>query len=361
MRLLTKTLIWLLYNRTKIALSYYKDKLHLIHSFHETTSAKSLEQLFDSIDIINKYLETPKRFSVQWYDAIHGIVTKIFKRRFLLPFNTMNSTIDQYQSIKNNSMDDEILTEPYSLIYSDEHAIKTILNITTNSYRRKRSLKIKYNKSNHVLVILTSHSKYLYDYKEKHRRLAKFIAKVPIRVLVVDFNKKSNKNLAEYIHSAFIYKAKYALASSPVMYNYIETYEELDDVIHNNQLFNYYHRLCYPPEENFLRKNFTATIIETKNNSMTECSLLTLFNQQIKNSTLKDKFDYTFYQTSDKCFSSPVYRSLGDRNLYAQKISNGQWFIIRVDPLLPSTMIIQRKFASTTTSTLPRKSRFLDK
>jgi len=355
MKLLTKTLIWLLYNQTKIALSYYRDTFYLINSFDTKTS---LEQLFDSIDILNQNIETPKRFSVQWFEAIHNVVTQIFKRRLLLPINILNST-EQYQSLTNDSIDDddEIYTEPYPLIYSDEHAIKTILNITTYRYREKRSIKTKYNISNHVLVILTSRSKYLYDYNQQDKRLAQFITSVPLRILVIDFNKISNKKISESIHSAFIHNAKYALASLPVPYNYIET----NDVIHGNQLFDYYHRLCYSSEENLLMKNLTTILIETKDNSTIDCSLLTLFDKQNINSTLKKKFDYTFYQTSDRCFSAPVYRSLGDRNLYIQRISNGRWLIIRVDPLLPSTMSILQKFASTTTSTLSRKFDFFNK
>jgi hypothetical protein len=355
MKLLTKTLIWLLYNQTKIALSYYRDTFYLINSFDTKTS---LEQLFDSIDILNQNIETPKRFSVQWFEAIHNVVTKIFKRRLLLPINILNST-EQYQSLTNDSIDDddEIYTEPYPLIYSDEHAIKTILNITTYRYREKRSIKTKYNISNHVLVILTSRSKYLYDYNQQDKRLAQFITSVPLRILVIDFNKISNKKIFESIHSAFIHNAKYALASLPVPYNYIET----NDVIHGNQLFDYYHRLCYSSEENLLIKNLTTILIETKDNSTIDCSLLTLFDNQNINSTLKEKFDYTFYQTSDRCFSAPVYRSLGDRNLYIQRISNGRWLIIRVDPLLPSTMSILQKFALTTTSTLSRKFDFFNK
>ncbi|CAF4379142.1 unnamed protein product [Rotaria sp. Silwood2] len=351
MKLLTKTLIWLLYNQTNISLSYYSDRFHLIHSFDEKSSIKSLEHLYDSIDTLNKHNEKPKRFSVQWPEAIHSIVTKIFKRRFFLPLNIINST-GQYQSITDDSIDDEIYTEPYPLIYSDEHAIKTILNITTYPYRKKRSIKKSYDKSNNLLVILTSRSKYLYDYKQQDKQLTEFIASVPLRILVIDFNKISNKNQAEYIHSAFIHYAKYALASCPVTYNYIETYEELGDVIYGKQLFNHYHRLCYPPEENLFKNNFTTTLIETSDSSTIECTLLTLFNNENDNSTLKDKFDYTFYETPDSCFSAPVYRSLGDRNLYVQKISNGHWLIVRVDSLLPSTMTIQQKLASTTTSTL---------
>ncbi|CAF0973097.1 unnamed protein product [Rotaria sordida] len=355
MKLLTKTLIWLLYNQTNISLSYYSDTFHIINTFDKKTSIKSLEHLYDSIDTIDKHNENSKQFFVSWPETIHNIVTKIFKRRFLLPLNIINTT-DEYQSLKTNNStnddDDEIYTEPYPLIYSDEDAIKTILNITTYSYRKKRSLKKSYNKLNHVLVILTSRSKYLYDYKQQDKQLAKFIATVPLRIVVIDFNKISNQNLAQYIHSAFIHYAKYALVSSPINYNYIETYEELGDVIHGNQLFNYYHRLCYPPEENLFKNNFRTTLIETYDSSTMECTLLTLFNNKNNNSTLKKKFDYTFYETPDRCFSAPVYRSLGDRNLYIQKISNGHWLIIRVDPLLPSTMSIQQKFASTTTSTL---------
>jgi len=354
MKLLTKTLIWLLYNQTQIALSYYRDRFYLINSFDNKTSLKSLEYLYDSIDILNENIETPKRFSVQWFEAIHNVVTQIFKRRLLLPIN-INNTTEEYQSKTNNSIDDdddEVYTEPYPLIYSDEHAIKTILNITTFLYREKRSIKFnnKYNKLNHVLVILTSRSKYLYDYKQQDKYLSQFIKSIPLRIIVIDFNKISNKKLSEYIHSAFIHNAKYALSSLPVLYNYIETYDKKGDVIHGNQLFDHYHRLCYSFEN-----NLTTNLIEINdNNSTMDCSLLTLFYNQNINSTLKEKFDYTFYQTLDQCYSAPVYRSLGDRNLYVQKISNGRWVIIRVDPLLPSTMSIQQKFALTTTSTLSR-------
>jgi hypothetical protein len=359
MKLLTKNLIWLLYNQTNIALSYYRDTFHLMNSFNNETSSESLEHLFDSIDALNNQLETPKRVSVRWSEAIHSVATQIFKRRLLLPLKIINS-IDQYQSTTNDSIDDDdgIYTEPYPLFYSDDDAVKTILNITTIPYKEKRSIKTKYDKSNHVLVILTSRSKYLYDYKQRDRRLAQFIASVPLRIVVIDFNTISNKKIAEYIHSAFIHNAKYALASSPASYNYIETYEELGDAIHGNQLFNNYHRLCRPAEENLLLKNFTTTVIETSDSSTMECSLLTLFDNQNMDSTLKEKFDYTFYQTSDRCFAAPVYRSLGDRNLYVQRIANGRWLIIHVDPLLPSTMSIQQKFASTTTSTLARELSF---
>jgi hypothetical protein len=355
MKLLTKTLIWLLYNQTKIAISYYRDTFHLMNSFDNKTSSKSLEHLLDSIDTINKNLETPKRYSVQWSEAIHSVATQIFKRRFLLPLTIINST-DRYQSPTNDSLDDEVYTEPYPLIYSDEHAIKTILNITDFPHKEKRSIKTKYEKSNHVLVILTSRSKYLHDYKQRDKRLAQFITSVPLRILVIDFNKISNKKIAEHIHSAFIHNAKYALASPPAAYNYIETYEQPDDPIHSNQLFDHYQRLCYPPEENFsMNNNLTTSLIETNESSIMDCLLLTLFYNQKKNATLKEIFDYTFYQTSDQCFSASVYRSLGDRNLYVQRISNGRWMIIHVDPLLPSTWSILQQFASTTTSTLPRE------
>jgi hypothetical protein len=353
MKLLTKTLIWLLYNQTKIALSYYRDTFHLINSFDNQTSSKiSLEHLYDSIDILNQNNETPKRFSVQWFEAIHNVVTKIYKKRLLLPIKQINST-ELYQNQTNDTIDDEIYTEPYPLIYNDEHAIKTILNITTYLHKEKRSIKTQYNKLNHVLVILTSRSKYLYDYKKQDKQLAQFITSIPLRILVIDFNKISNKKISEYIHSAFIHNAKYALASLPLSYNYIETYDKSGDVIHGNQLFDDYHRLCYSSEE-----NLTTNLIEINDSSTIDCSLLTLFNNQDINSTLKEKFDYTFYQTTDQCFSAPVYRSLGDRNLYVQRISNGRWLIIRVDPLLPSTMSILQKFASTTTSTLSRKFEF---
>ncbi|UJR31638.1 hypothetical protein I4U23_019120 [Adineta vaga] len=352
MKLLTKSLIWLLYNQTQIALSYYRDTFHLIHSFDNQTSSKSLEHLFDSVDAINKQLETPKRFAVRWAEAIHNVATKIFKRRLLLPINIINST-DQYQSSTNDTIDDEVYTEPYPLIYSDDLAILTILNITTKPYREKRSIKTKYDRRNHVLVILTSRSKDLYDYKERDRRLAQFVASVPLRIVVIDFNKISNKKTAEYMHSAFVHNAKYALVSQPLTYNYIETYEELGDAVHGNQLFDHYHRLCQTIDESLFNQNFTTTIMETNVLSTVECSLLTLSDNQDLSSTLKEKFDYTFYQTTDRCFYAPVYRSLADRNLYAQRISNGRWVIIRVDPLLPSIMTIERRLALTTTSTLP--------
>ncbi|CAF3720735.1 unnamed protein product, partial [Adineta steineri] len=355
MKLLTKTLIWLLYNQTKIALSYYHDTFHLINTFNNKTSSKSLEHLYDSIDAINKHADIPKRFSVQWIDAIHNIVTQIFKRRLLIPLEKIN-LIDEYQSNTNDTIDeddeDDVYTEPYPLIYSDELAIKTILNITTYPHKEKRSIDMKSTRMNHVIIILTSRSKNLYDYKQRDKRLAQFIASVPIRILVIDFNKISNKKLSEYIHSAFIHNAKYSLVSAPVTYNYIETYEELGDAIFGNQLFNHYNRLCDVIEENDFIQNFTTNLIETNVSKTIECPLLTLMNNQNMYATLKEKFDYTFYQTIDRCFSAPVYRSLGDRNLYVQRISNGQWFIIHVDPLLPSTMSIQQKFALTTTSTL---------
>jgi hypothetical protein len=352
MKFLTKTLIWLLYNQTKLAVSYYRDRFHLIHSFDNKTSSKSLEHLYDSIDTINQQFEIPQRISVHWFEAIHSVVTRIFKRRFLIPFTPINST-DQYQNMSNDSIVDEIYTEPYPLIYSEEHIIKTILNITTIPYREKRAIKSEFNKSNHVLVILTSRSKSLYDYQQRDKDLAQFISSVPLRIVVIDFNKISNKNIAEYTHSAFIHDAKYALASSPVTYNYIETYDDIA-----NQLFDHYHRLCYSTEDDLLRKNLTTNLIETNESSTIDCSLLTVFDNQNRNSTLKEKLQYTFYQTSDQCFSAPVYRSLSDRNLYVQRISNGRWLIIRVDSLLPSTASIQQKYASTTTSTLAREFNF---
>lgn len=348
MKLLSKTLIWLLYNQTKIALSYYRDTIHLINTFDNKTSLKNLEYLFDSIDILNQNIDLPKRSSVQWIEAIHNIVTKIYKRRLLLPTYSINSTET------NDTIDDEIYTEPYPLIYSDEDAIKTILNITIEHNREKRSIKNSYNKLNHLLVILTSRSKYLYDYKKQDKRLAEFVSSLPLRILVIDFNKLSNKRIFEYFHSAFIPNAKYTLSSLPSTYNYIETYEKFGDVIHGNQLFDHYQRLCYSSEN-----NLTTNLIEIKDTLTTDdCSLLTLFNNYHKNSTLKEIFDYTFYQTPDRCFSAPVYRSLGDRNLYVQRITNGRWLIVHVDPLLPSTMSILQKLASTTTTTLPRKFKF---
>ncbi|CAF5031219.1 unnamed protein product, partial [Rotaria sp. Silwood1] len=351
MKLLTKTLIWLLYNQTNISLSYYSDRLHILNSFNDKTSIKSLEHLYDLIDTINKYNNNLKQFSIQWPNIIHNIVTKIYKRRFLLPTNIINST-NQYHSIINDSIDNEIYTEPYPLIYFDEHAIKTILNITTYLYRKKRSINNIYNKLNNILVILTSRSKYLYDYKQQDKQLENFISSVPLRILIIDFNKISNKYIAEHIHSAFIHYTKYALASYPITYNYIETYEKFHNIINNNQLFNYYHRLCYPPEDILFKNNFTTNLIEIYDNSTIDCLLLTLFNNENNNLTLNNKFDYTFYQTSDNCFSQPVYRSLGDRNLYIQKISNGHWIIFHVDSLLPSIISIRQKFSSTTTSTL---------
>ncbi|CAF3966151.1 unnamed protein product [Rotaria magnacalcarata] len=351
MKLLTKTLLWILFNQTNIALSYYSDTFHMINSFDEKTSARSFEHLFDSIDAINKQLESSKQISVPWTETIHNIVTRIFKRRLLLPVKLVDE-IDEFKSLVNDTSDEEIYTEPYPLYYNDEKAIKTVLNITDDLFRGKRSFKKFYDKSNHVLVILTSRSKYLYDYRQQDKQLGEFIAAVPLRIVVIDFNKISNEKFSENIHSAFIHYALNALASSPTAYNYIETYEEFGDVIHGTQLFNHYHRLCHPPEQNLFKDNFTANLIETNDRSSTDCSLLTLFNSEKKNSTLKEKFDYTFYETTDQCFSSPVYRSLGDRNLYVQRTAQGRWLIIRVDPLLPSTMSIQQKFASTTTSTL---------
>ena len=354
MKLLTKSLIWLLYNQTQIALSYYRDTFHLMHSFDNQTSSKSLEQVFDSIDALNKQLETPKRFTVRWAEAIHNVATQIFKRRLLLPMSVINST-DQYQSSTNETTDDEVYTEPYPLIYSDDLAILTILNITTEPYRDKRSINTKHDRSNHVLILLTSRSKDLYDYKQRDRRLAQFVASVPLRIMVVDFNKLSDRRVAEYIHSAFVHSAKYALVSPPATYNYIETYEKFGDAVHGNQLFDHYDRLCQTIDEPVLNQNYTSNIIEADVRSTVECSLLTLSDNQDMSSSLKEKFDYTFYQTNDRCFSAPVYRSLGDRNIYAQKIPNGRWVIINVDALLPSTMTVQQRLALTTTSTLARK------
>ncbi|CAM4887021.1 unnamed protein product [Rotaria socialis] len=351
MKLLTKTLLWLLFNQTNISLSYYSDTFHLINSFDEKTSAKSFEHLYDSIDALDKQLESSKQISVPWTETIHNIVTRIFKRRLLIPVKLIDET-DGFTSLANDTSDEEIYTEPYPLYYNDEKAIKTVLNITDEIFRRKRSLKKVYDKSNHVLVILTSRSKYLYDYRQQDKQLGEFIAAVPLRIVVIDFNKISNEKFSESIHSAFIHYAQNVLASSPAAYNYIETYEEFGDAIHGNQLFSHYHRLCHPPEQTLFKDNFTTNLIETNDRSPTDCSLLTLFNNDKKNSTLKEKFDYTFYETTDQCFSSPVYRSLGDRNLYVQRTAQGRWLIIRVDPLLPSIMSIQQKFASTTTSTL---------
>ncbi|CAF1336856.1 unnamed protein product [Adineta ricciae] len=350
MKLLAKSLIWLLYNQTQIALSYYRDTFHLMHTFDNQTSSKSLEQLFDSIDALNKRLETPKRFTVRWAEAIHNVATRIFKRRLLLPMNVINST-DQYQSSANETTDDEVYTEPYPLIYSDDLAILTILNITTEPYRDKRSIKTKHDRRNHVLIMLTSRSKDLYDYKQRDRRLAQFVASVPLRIMVVDFNKLSDRKVAEYIHSAFVHSAKYALVSPPATYNYIETYEKFGDAVHGNQLFDHYDRLCQTIDELLLIQNHTSNIIEADRFTV-ECPLLTLSDNQDISSSLKEKFDYTFYQTTDRCFFAPVYRSLGDRNIYAQKIQTGRWVIINVDPLLPSTMTVRQRLALTTTSTL---------
>lgn len=347
MKLLAKTLIWLLYNQTRIALSSYRDTFHLISSFDNQTSSKSLEHLFDSIDSINENLPNSKRFAVRWTDALHQIVTRIYKRRLLLPVPIINST-DLPFSSSNDSTNDEIYTEPYPLIYSDEDAIKTILNITTYLHRDKRAVHSRYDSSNHVLLILTSRSKYLYDYRSSDRRLAQFISSVPLRIVVLDCNKQSNRQTAEYLHSAFLHNVKYALASLPVPYNYLERHEAAGDVIHGEQLFDHHQRLCFPSKE-----NLTTVLIETKFSS--GCSLLTVFDQQDPHGSLKEKFDYTFYQTFDQCSRALVYRSLGDRNIYAQRTENGRWVIIRVDPLLPSTNILQRQLASTTTSTLSRK------
>lgn len=350
MKLLAKTLIWLLYNQTRIALSSYRDTFRLISSFDNQTSSKSLEHLFDSIDTINENLPNSKRFTVRWSDVLHQIVTRIYKRRLLLPVPSINNATEYLHSSTNDSIDDEIYTEPYPLIYSDEHAIKTILNITTYPQREKRAIQTRYDPSNHVLLILTARSKYLYDYQSQDRRLAQFISSVPLRIVVLDFHAQSNRQTAEHVHSAFIQNAKYALASLPVPYNYIERYRTAGDTVHGEQLFDHRQRLCFPPSKD----NFTTVIIETKFSS--GCSLLTLFDQQLdRNATLKDRFDYTFYQTFDQCFIAPVYRSLADRNLYVQRTENGRWLIVRVDPLLPSTMILQKRLALTSTSTLSRK------
>ena len=344
MKLFTKTLVWLLYNQTKIALSYYRDTFHLVNSFDNKTSLKSLEHLFDSIDTINQNSQLPKRVSVRWPEAIQSVVTQIYKRRLLLPVPKINVT-DLFPPNTNDSLEDEVYTEPYPLVVSDEHAVKTILNITTYRYRDRRSIKTKHNPLHHLLVILTSRSKNLYDYKQSDRRLAQFISSVPIRIVVADFNQLSNKKFAEYIHSAFIHNAKYALASLPVPYNYIEV---------SDQFYDHYHRLCYP-----LKDNITTVLIETKDNYTPDCSLITLFDNSNTNSSLKEKFEYTFYQTVDQCFSASVYRSLADRNLYIQKVANGRWVMIYVDPLLPSTMTLQQKLALSSTSTLSRKSKFI--
>ena len=351
MKLLAKSLIWLLHNQTRIALSSYSDRFQLISSFDNQTSSKSLEHLFDSIDTINANLPNPRRFAVRWSDVLHQITTRIYKRRLLLPVPSINinATDSSSHSSTNDSIDDEIYTEPYPLIYSDEHAIKTILNITTYPQRKKRASQNRYDPANHVLLVFTSRSKYLYDYKSQDRRLAQFTSSVPLRIVVLDFHSQSNRQTAEHIHSAFVQNAKYALASLPVPYNYLERYTAAGDVVHGEQLFDHRQRLCFPSKEN----NFTTVIIETKFSS--GCSLLTLFDQQDRNATLKERFDYTFYQTFDQCFIAPVYRSLADRNIYAQRTENGRWLIIRVDPLLPSTMILQKRLALTTTSTLSRR------
>lgn len=347
MKLLAKTLIWLLYNQTRIALSSYRDTFHLISSFDNQTSSKSLEHLFDSIDNINANRPNSKRFAVRWSDALQQIVTRIYKRRLLLPVPILNST-DLPISSTNDSIDDEIYTEPYPLVYSDEHAIKTILNITTYLHREKRAIQPRYDPSNHVLLIFTSRSKSLYDYKSSDRRLAQFISSVPLRIVVLDCHQQSNRQTAEYVHSAFLHNAEYALASLPVPYNYLERHQATGDVIHGEQLFDHRYRLCFPSKD-----NRTAVLIETKFTS--DCALLTIFDRQDSQASLKEKFEYTFYQTFDQCSLAPVYRSLADRNIYAQRTDNGRWLIIRVDPLLPSTRILQQQLASTTTSTLSRK------
>ena len=353
MKLLTKTLIWLLFNQTNIALTYYHHAIQLINTFDNQTSSKSLEYLYDSIDALNQNTDVPKRSNVRWSEALPTIVTKIYKRHFILP---TISRVDQSLVQTNDSMEDEIYTEPYPLFYNDDEAIKTILNITTYIEREKRSLDTKYNRLNHLLVILTSRSKYLYDYQNQDRRLAQFISLLPLRILVIDFNQMSNKKFAEHIHSAFIHNTKYALASLPVPYNYIETYENYGDTIHGQQLFDHYQRICYPREDNHTSVIIeTTTTTTTNERSKSDCTLLTLNFNQETDLILRNKFEYTFYPTTDQCYSAIVYRSLADRNLYAQRKANGQWIIVRVDPLLPSVVSLQQQFSLTTTSTLPCK------
>ena len=348
----TKTLTWLLYNQTRLALASYRDTFHLVHSFANSTSASSsLEHFFDSIDTINVHQDRLQRVSVPWPKAIQSVVTQIFKRRFLLPITPLNVT-DQNASIANDSMEEEIFTEPYPLVFNDEHAIKTILNISAIAERPKRAVKAKYNRDNHVLVILTTRSKSLYDYTQREQRLAALIASVPLRVMTIDFNAISNRKVAEAAHSAFMDHAKHALASVPVAHNYIETFEERGDALHGNQLYNHYDRLCHSAEE---RTETTSSLVETGPNAMIGCPLITLLDSKKSNATLKEKTEYTFYQTADQCFSAPVYRSISDRNLYLQRISNGRWFIIRVDPLLPASVIVGQRLPSTTTSTFARK------
>jgi hypothetical protein len=353
MQLWTKTLTWLLYNQTRIALASYRDTFHLVHSFTNSTSASaSLEHLFDLIDTINAHQETLQRVSVPWPKAIQSVITQIFKRRFLLPIAPLNTT-EQNTSMANDSMEEEIYTEPYPLVYNDDHAIKTILNISAIAERPKRAIKTKYNRDNHVLVILTTRSKSLYDYTQREQRLAALIASVPLRVVTIDFNTISNRKVAENTHSAFIDHAKHALASLPIGHNYIDTFEERGDALHGNQLFDHYDRLCHSADE---RTRMSSSLVESSPNAMIDCPLITLLDTKKSNATLKEKTEYTFYQTADQCFSAPVYRSIGDRNLYLQRIANGRWFIIRVDPLLPAPVIIgQRSPSTTTTSTFARK------
>ena len=347
----TKSLIWLLYNQTRIAVASYRDTFHLVQGFTNSTSPSSLEHLFDSIETINTHQGTLQRVSVPWSKAIQSVVTQIFKRRFLLPVAPLNVT-DHSASTTNDSMEEEIYTEPYPLVYNDEQAIKTILNISTILERPKRASKARYNRDNHVLVILTTRSKSLYDYTSRDQRLAALIASVPLRVVTVDFNPISNRKVAEGIHSAFMDHAKHALASVPIAHNYIEMFEERGDALHGNQLFNHHDRLCHSAEE---KTRTTSNLVEASPSGTIDCPLITLLDNRQSNATLKERTEYTFYQTAEQCFSAPVYRSISDRNLYLQRISNGRWFIIRVDPLLPAPMIVGQQSPSTTTSTFARK------
>lgn len=346
-------MIWLLYNQTSIALSSYRDRFQLIHSFDNQSSGEDLEHLFDSIDTINRYPSSDRRISVPWIDAIHQVVTKIFKRRFLLPIAPKNFTeIDAH--LGNESSEEDIYTEPYPLVVNDDEAIKTVLNISNlPPERKRRQATTEYNPAEHVLVILTARSRTLFDYTRREEKLARWIKTVPLRVIVMDFHQISNRRTAEYVHSAFFDQAKLALASAPVRYNFIHTWVETGDPLHGYQLWDHHRRLCSPPP---VSPQWNSTLIERRSNAvLTSCSLITLFQPNSDTPlTLKDRLEYTFYQTTDQCFSAPIYRSLSERNLYLQRISNGKWLVIRVDPLLPSSTVKQRK-SSTTTSTLPRK------
>ena len=335
----SKILIWLLYNQTQIALSSYSDTFRLVKKFEKRT----LEHLYDLIDTIDgDEEERGRRSSVPWYDVIHRIVTTMFHRRLLLPLEPVEQ-IDKTLMAINESSEEMIYTEPYPLIVDDDQAIKTLLNISTLINRTRRAIEHVIPRSKQVLVILTSRAKSLYDYTKKERRLSEWIATVPVRIVVVDFHRLSNRHTAESVHSMLIHQAKYALASFPFSWNYINAFEDADDLLHGEQLFVHYDRLC----NEFNETKSSSKFIEMKTNTIGVCPLISfsLFNKG-------NQFVHSlFYQTDDQCFSSFVYRSLGDRNLYMQRLSNGPWVVTRVDPLLPSswTRIEEMKLISTTT------------